>query len=108
MGGGTTIRFTLSVAARVTLRVQRLASGHRHGQRCSATGHGKACTRLVSVGSLTVSGRGGRNSVHFSGRLRGHALRAGRYRLTATPARGKARTVTFTVLAAPQHRTGKR
>jgi hypothetical protein len=46
----------------------------------------------------------GASRIRFSGRLDGHALRVGRYRLTATPAHGKAHTVTFTVIAAPKHR----
>jgi Tol biopolymer transport system component len=100
--GGTTVRFTLSAAAAVTLRFQRTVTGHRHGTRCAAGGHGKTCALVTTVGSLTVSAKRGRNSVRFAGRLKGHTLRPGRYRLTATPARGKARTVTFTVLATPK------
>lgn len=97
--GGTTVRFTLSAAAHVTLRIARLTTGHRHGTRCATGGHGRACALVATVGSLTVSAKRGRNSVRFSGKLKGHALRAGRYRLTATPAGGQARTATFTVLA---------
>ncbi len=100
--GGTTVRFTLSAAARVTLRVQRLTTGHRHGSRCTTRGHGKACALIATVGSLTVSGRRSANRVRFSGRLKGHALKLGRYRVTATPAHGRARTATFTVVPAPR------
>src|SRR4029450_3294823 len=60
---GTTIRFKLSHAARVTLRFDRLSSGHLRGRRCSAsrTARGKRCTIVKSAGTLTVNGRAGSN-----------------------------------------------
>ncbi len=96
----TTIRFTLSRAARVTLRFERLTAGHRKGKRCVAKGHGKPCTIARTVGALTITGHPGRNQLRFAGKLNRRALLVGGYRLTATPARGHSRTTTFTVLAA--------
>lgn len=66
-GRGTTISYTLSAPASVTFRVQR-KSGRNY--------------RTMSR-RLTHSGVVGVNSVRFSGRLGGSALRPGRYRLLA-------------------------
>ena len=98
----TTIRYTLSRAARVTLRFERLTKGHRKGKRCIAKGHGKPCTIARTVGALTITGHPGRNQLRFAGKLNRKALPVGGYRLTATPARGHSRATTFTVLAAPR------
>jgi hypothetical protein len=50
------------------------------------TWHG--CTIITRIGTLTLTltltGHAGRNQIHFEGKV----LRPGRYRLTATPARG--------------------
>lgn len=90
---GTTIRFTLSEAARVTLTVERRAAGRRSGRRCVAPtaklrrARARACTRFVVAGTLMRgSGRQGANAVAFSGRIGRRALTAGRYRVTATAA----------------------
>ncbi|HST37873.1 MAG TPA: VCBS repeat-containing protein, partial [Conexibacter sp.] len=90
---GTTIRFTLSEAARVTLTVERRAAGRRSGRRCVAPtaklrrARARACTRFVVAGTLVRGGgRQGANAVAFSGRIGRRALAAGRYRVTATAA----------------------
>ncbi|MDW5594875.1 VCBS repeat-containing protein [Conexibacter stalactiti] len=90
---GTTIRFTLSEAARVTLTVERRAAGRRSGRRCVAPtaklrrARAKPCTRFVAAGSLVRgNSRQGVNAVAFSGRIGRRALPVGRYRLTATAA----------------------
>lgn len=72
---GTTLRFTLSEAARVRISVQRRRAG-----------------RATAVGALRRSEPAGANRVAFSGRLGKRALRPGRYRLkiTATDAAGNA------------------
>ncbi len=62
---GTHVRFTLSGTARVTVAV--------------ATRRGKAVK-----GSVTVAGRKGANTFAFSGKVGGHALKPGAYRLTIT------------------------
>ena len=101
-GGGTTIAFRLDTASKVTLTLQRVLSGHRKGKRC-VTGQkrGRRCTLLRSAGHLTVrTGHAGTNTVRFLGRLGGHQLAPGSYRLTATPAHGKRLSVRLTVLDA--------
>jgi hypothetical protein len=64
----------------------------------------KKCTRYVTLGRLTKSGRAGTNKVAFTGRLKGKLLARGGYRfsITATDAAGNAsnRTITFTVVRA--------
>jgi hypothetical protein len=71
---GTRFRYTLSEAARVTVRIQRARSGRRY----------------VGVGTLRRSGAKGANSIRFTGRIRTRALRPGRYRalISATDAAG--------------------
>jgi hypothetical protein len=104
---GTTFRFTLSEAARVRVVVARKTAGRRVGGRCLAATPARRkrakCTRYVTVGSISVSAVAGRNSVKFSGRLKGRALASGAYRasFTATDAaaqRSAVRTVSFRVV----------
>ena len=84
---GTTIRYRLSEAARVTLAIERATSGRRVGASCrkpTRSNRGRPrCTRYTRVGRLTQSGRKGENRRTFSGRLNGHALKAGSYRVVA-------------------------
>jgi AraC-like DNA-binding protein len=69
--------------------VRRPEPGVRHGKRCVAGpthgsgGHARRCTRYVALGRFTRVDRAGANSFHFTGRLGGHALGAGLYRLDA-------------------------
>ena len=88
----------------MTVTFERLTKGHRKGRRCVAHGRGKPCTLVTKVGTLTIAGRAGANKVKFSGKLKGKALRAGRYQLTATPLLGKPRTTKFAVQAAPKRK----
>lgn len=89
---GTTVRFTLSEAARVELTVLRKAKGRRAGGRCRARAQkGRRCTITRTVGRLPAkAGRKGRNSVRFLGRVRGKVLAPGPYvlRLRATDKAG--------------------
>jgi hypothetical protein len=84
---GTTVSYRLSEAARVTFTVVRRKAGIRRGGRCvkrtrRAPANAKRCTRWVRVkGSFAQDGATGANSIRFMGRLRGRALRPGRYRL---------------------------
>lgn len=98
---GATIRFTLSEAARVSLKTERRTTGRKVGKRCvKATKKNrkrKACARYVSPRTLTRNAKAGANSVRFKTKLA-----AGRYRLTvnardAAGNKAKARSVTFTV-----------
>jgi hypothetical protein len=99
---GTTISYTDSQAATTTFVVRLGHRGVRKGKRCvkpprrPSGKHLRACTRYLSVGSFAHSDGVGRNSFHFTGRLRGRKLKAGKYRLAATPrANGvKGKTVT--------------
>jgi Domain of unknown function (DUF4394) len=104
---GTTFRFTLSEAAQVRIAFARETTGRRVGGRCLAATPARRkrakCTRYITVGSISVSGKVGRNSVKFSGRLKGRALASGAYRasLTARDAigqRSRVRTVSFRVV----------
>lgn len=86
---GTSVRFSLSEAATVTLAVERRTTGRRVGGRCvKRTSRNRArrhCSRYVRLaGSLTSAGAAGANRVRFTGRLRSRKLPAARYRLRAT------------------------
>jgi PKD repeat protein len=92
---GTSIRFTLSEAAKVVATFERRATGVRSGKRCVAKSpthrQGKACTRYVRAGTLTRrSEPAGADAIAFTGRLGKHRLAGGRYRmrLRATDAAG--------------------
>jgi hypothetical protein len=86
---GASVRYTLTAAATVRLKIDKLVSGRRRAGRCvppKRAPRGRACTRAVPVrGSFSHAGTAGANSFTFTGRLGGRALRPGRYRLTATP-----------------------
>jgi hypothetical protein len=112
---GTTLSFSLSEAATVKIAVQRRRAGRRKGARCVAPTKklrkAKTCTRYVTLGTLTKSGRAGTNKVTFTGRLRGKALARGTYRfsLTATDTAGnatsKAGTIAFAVVRAAKSKS---
>jgi virginiamycin B lyase len=87
-GTGTTVSFRLSEAASVTFEVQRKARGRKVGGKCkrqTKANRGKpGCPLLLPVkGSFSWAGKAGANSVGFSGRLGGKALKRGGYRLVA-------------------------
>ena len=105
--GGSRLSFELSEAATVTLTIARRKTGRRVGGRCRAQTRANRsrprCTRYVTVGSLRRNGLAGPNSLTFSGRVNGRALRSGSYRLTlrardAAGNRSAPRTVAFTVV----------
>ena len=86
---GTSVRYSLSEAAAVTLTVERRTTGRRVGGRCvKRTQKNRArsrCIRYVRLmGRLTLAGAAGPNRLRYSGRLRGRTLPAARYRLRAT------------------------
>jgi hypothetical protein len=92
---GTRVTFVLSERATATFRVERVSSGRVVGRRCvTATRSNRGarrCTlyRLLS-GRFSRAGSPGLNAVRYAGRLAGHALSRGRYRLDlmATDAAG--------------------
>jgi hypothetical protein len=95
---GTTISFTLNRAVRVTLRFDRLRSGHSHGGHCALRGrHGRRCTVTQTVGRLIHRGRKATNRIHFLGTLGHRPLASGRYRLSVTPLGGRTVSARFTV-----------
>jgi hypothetical protein len=101
---GTKIRFTLSEAAKVSLKIERRSTGHRKGKKCLAKRRtGKRCAIYTSKGTLRRSGRSGSNSVAFSGRIGKKKLPKGSYRITATATdaagnKSRKKTATFKVV----------
>jgi hypothetical protein len=95
---GTTIRYTLSEAASVTLRIDRRLKGRRvkKGKKrvcikpTRKNRKKRRCTRLKRAGTLTRKSKAGKNSVKFTGRIGRRALKRGSYQLTmvATDAAG--------------------
>jgi hypothetical protein len=108
---GTTIRYTLSEAAKVTLRFERKSKGRRvkKGKKrvCAKPTRKnrkkRKCNRFKNAGTLTRASKQGKNSVRFSGRIGKKALKRGSYRLVVqgTDAAGnksKPRTLSFKVV----------
>jgi Glycine rich protein len=106
---GTRVSYTLSEAASVRFTVARALPGRRVGRRCvrptRANAKRRHCTRFRTVsGSFTRAVRpAGTDAFRFSGRLRGRALRPGRYRMTGVPTdvagnRGRRFSARFTIL----------
>ena len=86
---GTRVSFVLSERASLTFRIERARPGRRVGGRCVAVTrrnrNARHCTRYVLLaGKFTRAGRAGANSFRYMGRLAGHALGLGRYRLRVT------------------------
>jgi hypothetical protein len=84
---GTTIGFTLSKDAKVTLEFSRLLTGRRVGRTCRplirANRRKPRCTIAKIRGRFAVDAHAGRNTVRFLGRLPlGITLRPGKYRLS--------------------------
>ena len=111
--GGTLVSYTDSQVAITTFAVQRELHGLRArtgtARACASAPKGhkrrerraERCVYFRTLGSFTHADAAGANRVRFSGRFKGHALKPGRYRLTAT-ARSSAgasatRTVAFTI-----------
>jgi Tol biopolymer transport system component len=106
---GSSIRFRLTVAARVNFALARQTVGRKSGHRCRPA-HGKVarrnrCTLFVKAGTFSLRVTAGSKRLAFSGRLGRRALTLGRYRLTATPVdpqhrRVRSATATFTIVRA--------
>jgi hypothetical protein len=84
---GASLRFHLSRPAKVEFRVMRpRLPGPPLPRTPSGGGPAPSVRTLLvyrEIGTFAVRGRGGANRLRFTGRLRGRALRAGPYRLTA-------------------------
>jgi hypothetical protein len=78
---GTSLRFRLSRQAKVEFRVMSPRAPVARGEVSRFTVRAPLVYR--EVGRLSVRGRRGANRLRFTGRLRGRALPAGPYRLTA-------------------------
>jgi hypothetical protein len=96
---GSKFTYTLSEPAKVTITIERKARGRkvkRGGRtRCVKPRRGKAkprCVRWIRVGTLGARKQAGRQTTPFSGRIKGRALKPGRYRgrIVATDAAGQA------------------
>jgi hypothetical protein len=94
----TTISFSLSEAATVTLSFEESETGVLVGHKCEVPSRahhgGRRCTRFVSISHrLSGSGRTGANTIAFDGVLSGGArLAPAPYRLSLTAVAGAART----------------
>ncbi len=98
------VSYRLNAPARVTFTITRQLSGRLVRRSCvkptRKNRKRRSCTRLVRMrGSLAVTGKSGSNRFTFNGRIGGHRLGPGRYRLTVTPTingqAGAAQTVPF-------------
>ena len=87
---GSQVSFTMSERANVAFSVQRRSTGRRFNQDCRREtrrnrGRPRCTLYRTLTGKFTVTGRAGANSFRFTGRVNGHKLRAGHYRLVAVP-----------------------
>jgi sugar lactone lactonase YvrE len=94
---GTTVSYKDSQAATAKLTVLRARTGVRRNGKCvaarkkhrrKAKHSARRCVRYVTVGSFTHADVAGANTFHFRGRVAGHSLAPGGYRLVAVPILG--------------------
>jgi hypothetical protein len=96
---GTAVSYTQLVAGKTGFVVRAPRRGVRSQagkcvRRTRHHRHGRRCTLFVKVGGFSRGSSAGANRFHFTGRVRRHKLRPGRYRLDATAtAAAKRRTV---------------
>lgn len=86
---GSTVKYTLSHAARTTFGLERATAGRTAGKACvkqmKKNRRAKACTRWTTAAGTTArNDAGGARTAHLSGRWRSRALKAGRYRLVVS------------------------
>jgi hypothetical protein len=86
---GAVVRYTGTQPATTSFTVQAARPGRRQGNTCRKPSRknrrGKRCTRYAGVGSFKHKDAAGAVRFRFTGRVRGRALRRGRYRLKAVP-----------------------
>jgi streptogramin lyase len=84
---GSALTFTLSEAATLKVQVSAPRPGRKVNGNCTAPGksnrHKPACRRYVPLGTLSYNAKSGANRFAFSGRVAGHTLKPGSYRLSA-------------------------
>jgi len=84
---GSTLTFTLSEPAILTVHVLASRPGRKVNGRCvgpsRANRHKTACHRSVQLGTLSYKAPAGASRLAFSGRVAGHTLKPGGYRLSA-------------------------
>jgi hypothetical protein len=108
---GTSISFTLSARAKLTITVTQSKPGLRRASSCGAPStelrreHARRCTRILTLGSdEPIAETPGEDSVQFEGRIGGHdtPLRPGAYHaiLAANNTSGRSQPVTlpFTIV----------
>jgi YVTN family beta-propeller protein len=98
------ISYRLSAPDAVTSTLKLKTAGRDVKGKClKSSNHNKkhpSCARLVAMpGSITQTSKAGANAFTLIGKFAGHALGAGTYVLTVTPAGGKAQQVSFTIRA---------
>ena len=105
---GSSLSYSLSEPAAVTIVIARSGAGRKVGKTCRAQSrsnrHSRPCTRYVTVGTLKRRALQGANRVAFTGRIGRRALNAASYRatVTATDAAGNvsvASTASFAIAA---------
>lgn len=103
---GTFVVYTDSQAATTTFLVEEKTSGVKsHGKCGVAPKHAKKgaqhCTFYKNLGSFTHADADGTNALQFTGRVGGHTLKVGSYRLSASAhsegGTSKTQTVTFKI-----------
>lgn len=90
---GAEVLYTLNTASHVRFAIAKVESGRTASGRCArrtkANHSARKCIRLVALsGDFTRTGSAGVNRFRFTGRLAGHKLAIGSYRLIATPTAG--------------------
>jgi uncharacterized repeat protein (TIGR01451 family) len=98
---GTTVSYRDSQAATTTFTVLAALPGVKHGVSCvkrpkHLRKHARRCTRYLTVGSFTHTDTAGSNQFHFTGRVHGHRLARGTYRLKAVARSGNRQGNTLT------------
>lgn len=96
-----TLTFTLNRAGTIAAKLERRDPGRRSGKKCvkptSRNRKAKACKRYVRITAKSLAGKAGKNSVTLKAVIGSRKLKKGTYRLTLTPAGGKAATVSMSV-----------
>ena len=105
---GTTISWSLSEPARVTLTFLRAEKGRKVGGKCrkpsKSNRNRTRCTRYVKKGTLGLNGKQGPNKVKFKGRITSQKrLSTGKYRVTIdardpTGHKSEQRRASFTIV----------